>query len=114
MSVHHVMAWFLAGTLVLLNGGCEGGGGRVAEAPAEGSATLTWRSPLNKSGLMGYYIYYGTSRTSLSRKIKVPDPTATSYTVTSLPPGTYYFKVTAYDGSGAESPATETLSKTIE
>ena len=86
---------------------------------ATGSATLTWTPPtLNDDGsvlndLSGYRIYYGTSANNLSTRIEVNDATASSYVVTNLGPGTYFFGATAVNGAGAESDMSQIASKTI-
>lgn len=83
-----------------------------------GQAVLSWDSPTtNADGtpltdLAGFKVYYGTvSRgyTSVSDVGKV-----TSATITNLQPlVTYYFSVTAYDGSGNESAYSNEVSKKI-
>lgn len=84
-----------------------------------GSASLNWTAPSqNTDGspltdLAGYTVYYGTSPTSMTSKIVVAGATATSYTVGSLPKGTYYFGLTAYTSTGIESALSGIGSKTI-
>ncbi len=84
-----------------------------------GSATLTWVPPADNTdgtpitNLAGFHIYYGTSADALTQTINVPGPTATTYVVGDLAPGTYYFAVTAYNSSGTESTQSNIGSKTI-
>ena len=84
-----------------------------------GSAALTWAPPTqNTDGtalvdLAGYAIYYGTNASSLSNRIVVASASATSYTVTNLPAGTYYFALAAYTSTGIESALSSIGSKTI-
>jgi len=84
-----------------------------------GSATLSWSAPTrNTNGtpltdLAGYTIYYGTDPNDLTQTINVPMPSATSFEVSNLPPGTYYFAVAAYTSIGTQSEAASAGSKTI-
>jgi hypothetical protein len=87
--------------------------------PATGSATLSWTEPTENTdgtpitGLAGYHIYYGTSEGAMSTTITVASPTETSYVVTGLAPGTYYFTVVAYNTAGVDSPQSNLANKTI-
>ena len=73
--------------------------------------TLAWDAN-TESALAGYKLYYGTSSRTYGTPITVGN--VTTYTVTGLGTGTYYFAVTAYDTSGVETTysneATATLS----
>ncbi|HEY3276900.1 MAG TPA: fibronectin type III domain-containing protein [Syntrophorhabdaceae bacterium] len=62
-------------------------------------ATAKWNSVSNASG---YKVYYGSQSRSYSSNVNAG--TATTYTVANLAAGTtYYFALTAYNSSGAES-----------
>jgi hypothetical protein len=61
-----------------------------------------------ESNIAGYKLYYGTATHQYSTAVNVGN--ATSYTVSSLGPGTYYFAVTCYNTSGAESPYSSEVS----
>ena len=104
--------------------GCSGGGedgtpgGSVGTGV--GTAAVSWDAPTtNADGtpladLAGFKIYYGTTSplnkdTSLS--VDVGD--STSYTLTGLNTGTYYFSAAAYDTAGNESDLSEELSETV-
>ncbi len=82
-----------------------------------GSATLAWSAPTtNTDGtpltdLAGYKVYYGTSSGNYTQSINIGN--VTTYTVSNLSPGTYYFSVTSYDSSGIESTYSNEVSKTI-
>src|SRR5438093_7349036 len=62
--------------------------------------TLTW-DPNSEPTVAGYKLYYGTVSRSYLTNIDVGNKT--SYAVTGLAAGTYYFSVTAYDIRGNES-----------
>ncbi len=87
--------------------------------PTSGSATLTWTTPVDNTNgsaltnLAGYHIYYGTSASGMSTVVDVASPGTTSYTVSNLASGTWYFAVNAYTTSGTESSLSNTGSKSI-
>ena len=80
-----------------------------------GSVTLAWDAPTDANGRLaavsGYKVYYGTAPGNYTNAVKVE--AATTYTVSGLAPGTYYFNVTDYDASGNESGFANEVSKTI-
>ena len=90
-------------------------------AAPTGSATVSWTapstrvdaSPISLGELAGYWVYWGTSASNLSKAVKISGASATSYTLTGLSSGTYYFKVTVYDVNGMESPRSDVASKVI-
>jgi hypothetical protein len=85
-----------------------------------GSATVHWSPPTqNTNGsaltnLAGYIIKYGTNATSLSSTVKVSNVGLTSYQISGLAKGTYYFAVSAYNSSGQTSSLSNKVSKTIK
>lgn len=91
----------------------------VSGPAATGTALITWVAPTQNSdgsaltNLAGFNIYYGTSASSLTQVQSVAGTGMTSYTINSLGSGTWYFAVTAYTSSGAESALSSTASKTI-
>ena len=97
---------------------------RVADpvpAPAPpGTATVNWTVPsLNVDGtalndISGYRIVYGTDTgaTNLTRSVDVPG-SATSYTISGLSPGTYYFAVIALKADGTASNLSAFASGTV-
>jgi len=81
----------------------------TVEAFGNGSATLTWNVPTQRTdnstltNLAGYYIYYGQTSHDYANKIRVTNPSITSFVVDNLSSGPWYFVVTAYDAGGLES-----------
>ena len=90
-----------------------------APAASTGSATVSWMPPTQNSdgsaltNLAGFIIYYGTNSASLGQSVQVAGTGLTSYTVSSLPSGTWYFAVAAYTSTGVQSDLSNTSSKTI-
>jgi len=87
----------------------------VTVQTANGTADLSWIAPqTNEDGspvnLTGFNIYKGSSAASLT-KIASVGASTTTFTVNSLPAGTYYFAVTAV--GGGESQKSNVESKTI-
>ena len=87
--------------------------------PATGSATLSWSVPTQNTdgsalkNLAGYRIYYGTNPVSLTQVVTITDVGTTSYQITGLSRGTWYFGIKAYTSAGAESSLSNIGSKTI-
>jgi len=74
-----------------------------------GTLTVAWQAPTQNSDgtpltdLKGFKVYYGPASRTYSDSIQVANPGITDFVVQSLPPGTYYFAVTAYNVDGDES-----------
>ena len=92
----------------------------VAEAGSgSGSAQISWTPPTTAtdgstlSDLAGYEIFYGTNPSALTEMVNVPNIGVTSYTISGLTSGTWYFVVTSYTSDGTESEPSNVLSKTI-
>lgn len=87
---------------------------------SNGGANLSWTPPTQNTdgsaltNLAGYRIAYGTSSTALTSTIQVANPGLSSYTVSNLAPGTYYFAVRAYTSSGTESNNSNVQTKTVQ
>jgi len=64
--------------------------------------------------LAGYKVYYGNSRSTLNTIVLVPNPSVTTYLVTDLSSGTWYFGVTAYTSDGTESALSNIGQKAIQ
>ena len=86
------------------------------EPPANtGTAQLSWQKNPD-SDLSHYVVYYGTTSGVYDTSVNVgltATPTAPSYVVTGLPPGTFYFTVRAVDTSGNQSLPAPEGTKTI-
>jgi hypothetical protein len=92
----------------------------VCDWPGDTQALLTWTPPTENTdssaltNLAGFRVKYGTSQGSLTQVVDVPGAGVTSYKVTGLTTGTYYFGVLAYTSAGAESSLSNLVSKTID
>ena len=88
--------------------------------PTSGVATISWSIPVERtdgtalkmSELGGYLIYYGTNSAELTQVVRVEDPYQTQYTF-SLPGGTYYFRVSAYDTEGIQGPKSNQVTRNV-
>jgi hypothetical protein len=91
----------------------------VTQPVASNSASLSWAPPTqNTNGsaltdLAGYTVYYGTSSTDMTQTIQLTNPSLTSYVISNLPSGTYYFSIVAYASDGTQSAQSNLGSKTI-
>lgn len=87
--------------------------------PVGGIATLSWTPPTqNKDGsaltnLAGYRLSYGSSPTALTQVVQIANPGATTYSLSDLAPGTYYFAVRAYVTTGSQSANSNIVSKVM-
>jgi len=83
------------------------------------TATLTWVDPTaNTDGtpvtpLAGYHVYYGMTQGSLTQSVAISGPTVTTYEITGLAAGTWYFAVAADAMDGTQSAQSEIGSKTF-
>jgi len=83
-----------------------------------GQVSLSWTAPTtNTNGtpltdLAGYKIYYGTSSGNYSQNIDVGN--VTTYTLSNLAAGSYYFAATAYDTAGNQSAFSNEVNKTVQ
>jgi serine protease len=86
---------------------------------SSGSSTVSWVAPTqNTNGtpltdLAGFRIYYGTSSASLTQTSTVNNVAARSSTISSLAPGTWYFKVRAFNSNQVESNDSNVASKAV-
>ncbi|MBV2120404.1 MAG: hypothetical protein KUF74_03015 [Candidatus Thiodiazotropha sp. (ex Ctena orbiculata)] len=117
-------------TLVVLAYGltaCGGGGGGGDDDnnpvnPSDNQAQqLSWVAPstrtdgsfLDLSELAGFKIYSGPSSNNLELIADIEDGHVTSYDLSSMTAGNYFFGIVAYDTDGLNSPISERIEKTI-
>jgi len=87
---------------------------------SNGGATLSWTPPTTNTdgtslgNLAGYRISYGTSASALTQTVQIANPGVTTYSLSNLSPGTYYFAVRAYTSNGTESANSNVSAKTVQ
>ena len=86
---------------------------------ALGAMTLSWTPPTeNEDGssltdLGGYVIYYGESPGNYPNRIRITNPSISTYVVENLLPRTYYIVATAFNTAGIESRYSGMATKTV-
>jgi Putative Ig domain len=86
---------------------------------ASGSVTLAWIPPTENSdgtpltNLAGYRISFGTSPSSLIQTVNVTNPSLSTYVVSNLESGQWFFSVESYTTAGVTSPASDVVSTTL-
>jgi hypothetical protein len=89
-------------------------------ATATGSATLSWNPPTTNTdgsaltNLAGYKIYWGTTQGSYPNSVAINSPGISSYVLTNLVAGTYFFVMTSLSSAGEESAYSNAASKTVQ
>jgi hypothetical protein len=84
------------------------------------SVSLSWTAPTqNADGtaltdLAGYYIYYGTSANQLTRSVKIASPGITSYLLSNLSPGTWYFSIVTFTTANEQSTNSVVVSTSVD
>jgi hypothetical protein len=87
--------------------------------PTNGSATLSWTPPTTNtdgstlSNLSGYRVVYGRTNSNLDQLVQISNASVSTYTITGLSSGTWYFAVKAYTSAGGESNVSNVGSKSI-
>jgi hypothetical protein len=86
---------------------------------SNGTATLNW-TPVtqNTNGtvltdLAGYKVYWGTSPSNMTQTVTLANPSLTTYMVSNLSSGTWYFGVVAYASDGTQSAVSNVGQKTV-
>jgi hypothetical protein len=102
---------------------CGGGGGGNNNPTQSGGEAqqLQWVAPsartdgsyLSLNDISGYKIYSGPTSNNLELIADIADNQATSYDLSEVPPGEYYFGVAVYDTLGLQSHISERVVKTI-
>jgi hypothetical protein len=86
---------------------------------ASGSATITWTAPTTNidgstlTDLSGYRLVYGQSSGQLTQSTSITNAGLTTYTVSNLSSGDWYFAVYAVNSQGVESDLSNVATKTI-
>jgi hypothetical protein len=95
-------------------------GSALGEATApSGSADISWVLPTQNADktaltdLAGILICYGTTASNLSRCVVANGESPTSYTITGLNAGTWYFVAQAFTAAGGVSALSPIVSKII-
>jgi len=90
-----------------------------SSSASSGSVTLTWIEPTtNTNGtaltdLAGYTIEYGTSAAELDEVANIDGPSTTTYTVSGLAAGTWYFAISANASDGTQSGLSGVVNATV-
>jgi hypothetical protein len=99
--------------------GSGGGTGSGTSAAGPNVATLHWEMPTETTNgtplgdLQGYTIVYGSSPETMNQWVQISDIGTTSYVVSGLESGTWYFAILSYTASGVNSALSNVVSKTI-
>jgi Fibronectin type III domain len=95
-------------------------GSTGGSSSSSSSVTLNWTAPTaNSNGstitnLAGYKIHYGTASQDYTEVVAVNNPSLNRYVIDSLPNGTYYFAITAYNSAGVESPMSGEVTTSVD
>jgi hypothetical protein len=82
---------------------------KVGATGGTGSAVLRWSAPTTTTSgaplvdLAGFRVYYGRSQPQFDHVLDLQDPGTTEVSIEGLGAGTWYFAVSAYTRTGAES-----------
>jgi hypothetical protein len=105
--------------LAFMTGLAVAAGARASGTPSGSAAVLSWAAPtVNRDGstlvdLIGFNVYHGTSPETMMLAATVPGAVR-NYVDADLPPGLWYWCVTAINGGGRESAPSATVSKPVE
>ena len=86
---------------------------------SNGTVTLDWTAPTENTdgtvlgNLGGYRVHYGTTVGNLTQSVEVANAGLTSYVVSNLSSGTWFFGVSAYSTTGVESSLSGVVSQTF-
>jgi hypothetical protein len=121
LRVRLLAAVFALGIAACGSGGNRSGPNVAAKDIIRDSHTaiLNWTPVRNKTdrttltNLAGYKVYYGTSPHPVTAVV-LSNPTLTTYQITNLSSGTWYFAVAAYTSDGIEGVQSNVASKTVQ
>lgn len=91
----------------------------AAAGTAAQAVTLAWTPPTENvdgtalTDLSGYRIHYGDASGAYSDTIPISNPGLTRFVLDSLPAGTHYIAMTAYNKTGAESDYSDEVKITV-
>lgn len=109
-----------SGTTTTTTGGSSSTTAPPPSTPASSSAvTLGWQAPTQNSNgtpitnLAGYKIHYGTATQDYTQVVQVSNPSLSRFVMDSLPSGTYYFAIAAYNTQGVEGPLSGEITTTL-
>jgi hypothetical protein len=88
----------------------------IAVKPASEVATVTWETPSEgtvTTEVTGYHVYYGASASSMTHVVDISNAKETSYVISNLASGTWYFAMTSYDAAKTESDRSTTVMVTL-
>lgn len=118
---HHPLGWLRPAPVVQAAEIATDCLGRPVSVPAPaGTAQLSWNAPTTRTDgspfddLAGYRIKYGMSPDELPCLVEIRDPKVTTWKVTGLSPGTWYFAVASFDSGFVESDLSDVVSKRID
>lgn len=95
-------------------------GGRPNPDEGTGVATLKWQAPTTYedgkplTNLEAYMVLYGRSPDDLRYWKRIEDKSQTSFVVTGLGKGAWYFSIVAVDSEGRASAPSDVVSKVIQ
>ena len=88
--------------------------GTLTATGGAGQAALAWGAATDDVGVARYNVHRSTTSGFVPTTAnRIAQPTDTSYTDTSLPAGTYYYKVAAEDGAGNVGGASNEAAATV-
>lgn len=107
--------------LSLLSIACSGDKPPATDADAgDGVATLSWQAPTKDADgepltdLQAYMVLYGRSPDDLRYWKRIEDKSQTTFVVTGLGKGVWYFSVVAVNSKGRASAPSEVVSKNVQ
>ena len=86
----------------------------ISLPPGDANKALIWNDDgTDLTDLAGFKVRYGPAVDNYTNVDTINDPTATTYLVENLAPGTWFFEVTAFNTSENESVFSNYVSKVV-